>query len=54
MASLADERRKKNYVNINKTLEPLEHKPVGPFSKRAQSLGRKRENPQTRNLKYDL
>jgi hypothetical protein len=54
MASLAEERRKKNYVNMNKTLEPLEFKPAAPFSKRAVSLGRSRKDPQTRNLKYDL
>jgi hypothetical protein len=55
MASLADERRKKNYVNMNKkTLEPLDHKPSGPFTKRAVSLGRRRENHQTRNLQFDL
>ena len=55
MASLAEERRKKNYVNMNKTLEPLEFKPAAPFSKRAVSLGRARKDPpQTRNLKFDL
>ena len=39
MASFAEERRKKNYVSMNKTLEPIDSK-MGPFTKRAVSLGR--------------
>jgi hypothetical protein len=42
---------------MNKTLEPLENNPMGPFSKRAVSLGRqvmRENNSKKRDLKLDL